>query len=514
MAATQTVAQPFPLRKFVSKTSELKPRHGVITLSGYGISMRVERGHLLLEDGIGGDRRRCRISRVDHRLKRLVVIGSDGVVSLSALRWLADRDASFVMLDRDGSVLTTTGPVRSSDVRLRRAQVLALQNGAALRISRQLIDWKLAGQERVATEGLQDESAALTIGRFRSELADAESIDAIRLIEAQAARIYWTAWQKVKMLFPRKDLPRVPEHWRTFGSRMSLLTGAPRLATNPANAMLNYLYAVLEAETRLAAAKLGLDPGMGVLHADTQYRDSLACDLMEPVRPNVDAFVLDWLKREPLLCSDFFEQRDGSCRLMAPFTSKLSQTAQTWEHLVGPLAEWFAREVCKAMGTRQPYLPSRLTQRLRREAKGVDPFPKAGLAFESRKICRGCGKEIQRRRTHCHQCSIEVNTERLAVAANLGRVASHATDAAAKRAATQRTNAQAAREWTDTDQPGWLTNDFYIKRIQPILSSMPCSRIAKALNVSRNYSNQVRKGRIPHARHWGVLAQLVGVRSD
>jgi hypothetical protein len=49
------------------------------------------------------------------------------MVSLAALRWLADQDAAFVMLDRDGSVLATTGPVRSSDAKLRRAQALAIE---------------------------------------------------------------------------------------------------------------------------------------------------------------------------------------------------------------------------------------------------------------------------------------------------------------------------------------------------------------------------------------------------
>ena len=51
--------------------------------------------------------------------------------------------------------------------------------------------------------------------------------------------------------------------------------------------MLNYLYAVLESEARLAAAALGLDPGIGVMHVDSPARDSLACDLMEPVRPKL-----------------------------------------------------------------------------------------------------------------------------------------------------------------------------------------------------------------------------------
>jgi hypothetical protein len=158
-------------------------RHGVITLFGYGISVRVDRGHLILEDGIGDARVQIRLPRVDHGLKRLVVIGSDGSISLSALRWLADQNASFVMLERDGSVTVTTGPVRSSDVRLRRAQALALENGIALRISRDLVDQKLAGQERVAMRDLANESVALSIRQFRADLAGAFTIDAVRLVE-------------------------------------------------------------------------------------------------------------------------------------------------------------------------------------------------------------------------------------------------------------------------------------------------------------------------------------------
>ena len=84
----------------------------------------------MLRDRTGADRRQARLPRVGHGLKRLIVVGSDGMVSLAALRWLADQDAAFVMLERDGSVLATTGPVRSSDARLRRAQALAQQSGA------------------------------------------------------------------------------------------------------------------------------------------------------------------------------------------------------------------------------------------------------------------------------------------------------------------------------------------------------------------------------------------------
>lgn len=94
------------------------------------------------------------------------------MISLAALRWLADQDAAFVMLDRDGSVLATTGPVRPSDARLRRAQALAVQSGSALRIMRELIGEKISGQARVASEKLLDTSTAQTISRIPHRASD------------------------------------------------------------------------------------------------------------------------------------------------------------------------------------------------------------------------------------------------------------------------------------------------------------------------------------------------------
>src|SRR5262249_33846822 len=121
--------------------------------------------------------------------------------------------------------------------------------------------------------------------------------------------------REVPVNFSKADSLKIPEHRKSFGGRMSPLTNSPRLAVNPANAILNYLYAVLESESRLALAALGLDPGLGVLHSDLRSRDSLAADLMEPVRPEVDALLLRLLKTEQLRREWFFEQRDGNCRL-------------------------------------------------------------------------------------------------------------------------------------------------------------------------------------------------------
>ncbi|MGB8834413.1 MAG: CRISPR-associated endonuclease Cas1, partial [Candidatus Sulfotelmatobacter sp.] len=186
----------------------------------------MQSGHLEIEDGIGPERRTIRLARVGHDLKRLVCISEDGFATLGALKWLADVGASFVMLSRNGKVLFVTGPTASSDVRLRRAQALAHSSGAAVRIARELIDQKLAGQEQVARHKLSANRCAEAIHCYRSELAEADTIDRVRLVESRAAAAYWSAWRTLPINFPRKDQPRLPAHWREFGTRVSPLTGS------------------------------------------------------------------------------------------------------------------------------------------------------------------------------------------------------------------------------------------------------------------------------------------------
>jgi len=64
----------------------------------------------------------------------------------------------------------------------------------------------------------------------------------------------------------------------------------------PAKAVLNYLYALLFAETRLGLLRAGFDPMAGVVHADNQYRDSFVYDVMDAVRPDVDAWLFGFVQ--------------------------------------------------------------------------------------------------------------------------------------------------------------------------------------------------------------------------
>jgi CRISPR/Cas system-associated endonuclease Cas1 len=110
---------------------------------------------------------------------------------------------------------------------LRRAQALAVGNGAALEISKELIHKKLIAQERLLAERIPSPVAEQAIAEARQRITNAISIDAIRALEAQAAYAYWSAWRNLAVNFPTKDLKRVPEHWRSFGTRISPLTGSP-----------------------------------------------------------------------------------------------------------------------------------------------------------------------------------------------------------------------------------------------------------------------------------------------
>jgi CRISPR-associated endonuclease Cas1 len=514
MAATQTVPE---LLHTCKSPAPIVPQHGVVTVYGFGIKVYVERGHLTIEDGIGPDRRKARLPRVGHGMRRLVLIGSDGFVSLSAIRWLADQDVSFMMLERDGSVLATTGPVHASDARLRRAQSLAHHSGLALHIATELIRRKLTGQENVARSKLGNSTAADAITTAILALGRVRSVEAVSELEARAANAYWLAWRNVPIQFPSRDLRRVPEHWRKFGTRKSLLTNSPRLATNPPNAMLNYLYAILEAESRLALAALGLDPGIGVLHFDSRSRDSLACDLMEAVRPQVDAYVLDWIMGEPLRRDWFFERHDGNCRLMTRFTAQLSMTAEMWRRAVAPVAEWVSRALWSTL-SRQSHKDSpatRLTQTSRREAKGWSIFGAKEEAIRIPRLCRTCGNKLGRGKRECASCAKLTARENLTDAAKLGRLMTHSPKAEALRAATQRRHAAELQAWKPSDSPAWLTEQAYRDKVQPRLLGFTVPNISAALGISEPYATDIRAGkRVPHPRHWLALVQLVGVLPD
>jgi len=245
------------------------------------------------------------------------------------------------------------------------------------------------------------------------------------------------------------------------------------------------------------------------MHVDTNSRDSLACDLMEPVRPLVDAYVLDWITREPLCREWFFEQRDGNCRLLGSFAVRLSETASTWGRTVAPIAEWVARELWSTTLKKPTRLgpATRLTQTHKREAKGTMNVP-ANTPPKPPRICLGCGAPIIYGKKLCSSCGVIVARNELIESAQRGRIAAQTPEAQVRRAETQRQNARAQLAWEKSAQPK-ISEETYRNEIQPRLKTVSLRSLMLALNICESYAANIRVGRRrPHARHWAKLAEL------
>ena len=88
--------------------------------------------------------------------------------------------------------------------------------------------------------------------------------------------------------------------------------------------MLNYAYAVLEADVRLKVLAEGYDPRFGIMHrVYKDASDAYVFDLREPLRPKVDAAVLKFAMGETFSPKDFVLRNDGVCRLSPGLSNAL-----------------------------------------------------------------------------------------------------------------------------------------------------------------------------------------------
>jgi CRISP-associated protein Cas1 len=103
------------------------------------------------------------------------------------------------------------------------------------------------------------------------------------------------------------------------------MAGYNRHASHPVNAMLNYAYAVLESQVRIAIVSQGLDPTIGYLHACRPGRVALVYDLMEPLRSLMDRIVLGFVCSHTFSPSDFVLDTTGICRLHPQLGKQIAQ---------------------------------------------------------------------------------------------------------------------------------------------------------------------------------------------
>lgn len=513
---TAAATSPEARRKFFFP--DLDRRAGVCVVDGYGISLTVERGHLVVHDGVGGFRRERRYSRATHGLRRVVALGHSGQVSLDAVRWMQKAGIWFLHLDRDRAVRASSD-AGLGDPRLRRAQALAITTDQGRRIVVELISAKLVGQAKLLREHFDAEEPAGAIDDLRPALKDAETLDEIRSLEATAAILYFQAWagrQKAATLFARHDQDAIPQHWLKFEGRRSILGSASsnRRAERPTNAILNYLFALSEAECRRACLLLGLDPGLGLLHADAAGRDSLALDILEPIRPRIEEYVLDLLGRRIFKRSDFAEGPDGSCRITAPLTHLLTATITRWGEEVAPWAEFVSRTIGSEVAGKYT-VTSPLTGSQRRAAQADVKLRRA------RSLASGAAQRSERRRqmptpvarsetpSTCIECGAPVarSAHLRCPACWVAQPGQSPEVREVRGRAIARTRIE-LEAWKRTHaQPRPTPAEF--APIRQGLAQVKLREIMAACSISKSTASMIRSGQhLPAARHWEALSRL------
>ena len=476
-------------------------------------------------------RRTRRYDRATHGLRRLVLVQPEGFVTFEAVRWCQGLGIGVVVLGSDGMPTLASTPRLTDDARLRRVQALAPYEPVGLGVARYLLSAKVAGQAHLVLGRFGDpeaecslpgtretfEERSATIAELAEAIKGAETIEEARQLEASAAALYFGAWTgrpETAPTFAAKDRGRVPAHWSTFEGRRSVLasSSANRKAERPVNASLNYVFALLEAEAILACAAVGLDPGLGIVHNDARGRQSMALDIMEPVRPEVEAFVLDMLEGRTFRKVEFTETEDGHVRLRAPLTHELAETMPRWARSLAPIAEKVAHMLGHAMeGKYTPATPltsaklrsaqaivkARKTEavgRATRDAAKQRPAAPVALPLYS---CPRCGGPVTNaRHVLCEPCQAGAG-HTVAVRQTRGRAI-----AARKRALKERVEAFGA----DVDPA------IYRERIWPKLRAVKLAEIMEATGYSKGYCSTIRAGTwTPHVSTWPALGRLAGV---
>jgi CRISP-associated protein Cas1 len=324
---------------------------------GYEIKIVLRSGHLTVTDSRPGQPKRERkLPRADRTLRRIVIVGQGGFITMEALRFCRDHRISVVTMDPYGELVTVSPAANGPDGSTVRAQALCSVGGpyetAGLEICRVILRAKLSGQADVAREVFGNQYLWSELNRHALMLDSVQTIQEMNLLEGRAAKLYFRSWQELSVKFRESDLGRIPLHWQTWQGRKSIISDTNRHASNPINAMLNYGYSILESESRLACAATGLSPALGFLHLESQYRDSLTLDVMEAGRPLVDRHILEMLKSHTFRYEDFSEVRygamTGTVRVINSLSHEIAAKGISWAGSLYPVTEKIVQIVSQA----------------------------------------------------------------------------------------------------------------------------------------------------------------------
>ena len=251
-----------------------------------GTRIHVAKGRLLVDSASGVPQ----MFLPQRSVTRIVLTGNVGL-SAGARSWALRNGVNVVCLSRRGAYqgqLVNTAATGNA-ARLLAQASYATDETAKLPLARAIVNAKIRNQIHVLNRIARRDPAqhlADTAARMRAcreETAHAADTDELMGIEGAASAAYFDA---LAMCAP----PSVDFNGRSC-----------RPPLDVPNAALSYAYAILLGECVGALHAAGLEPSLGVLHAPTDKRPSLALDLMEEFRPLlVDQTVMALLRTRRL----------------------------------------------------------------------------------------------------------------------------------------------------------------------------------------------------------------------
>lgn len=270
-----------------------------------------------------------------------VFLRGDVRLQSSLLGKLGERGIGVIILSGRKAEPTLLMARPHNDAAKRIAQYRLSQDPEfCLTFSRNTVARKLAAQQdflNVRREHDLEHRYELTLALRKLdsailELKDKNSIAALRGAEGAAAAAYF---QGLAAIAP----PRLKFHQRNR-----------RPPRDPLNALFSLGYTLLHSEAVLALYGSGLDPFIGFYHQLDFGRESLACDIVEPLRVEIDKFALELFRQDTLRIEDFSTTESG-CLLGKNGRSKFYSA---WETMVEKLRKQLDEQVTEMASLLSP----------------------------------------------------------------------------------------------------------------------------------------------------------------
>ncbi len=233
-------------------------------------------------------------------LESLSLLGSVQITT-QAIHALADMNTPIAFLSPAGRLVAMIDPLDSVSAEVRRSQIRKLDRAeVCLELARALVAAKIMNQRTLLLRNHSSLPAgvAADLAKEAKNAAQADSVDAVRGHEGQAAAIYFRYFAGM------------------FKGPLSVEFDANgrkrRPPPDPINSCLSLAYSMLTHECVAALRLARLEPSVGGFHVSRPGRPALALDLMEPFRPLIaDSVAITCFNRGELTEGHFLRTASG-----------------------------------------------------------------------------------------------------------------------------------------------------------------------------------------------------------